>query len=73
MDTADENRRNLENASAEVRLSSDAVMLQKSVQAVRQAPDDREDVVNAIKQQLEAGTYQVDVKSLANTLLPFMK
>ncbi|MCB0191063.1 MAG: flagellar biosynthesis anti-sigma factor FlgM [Anaerolineae bacterium] len=59
--------------SAEVKLSNNALVLQRGIQAVKDAPDVRPDIVNAIKQQLEAGTYQVDVASLAKNLLPFMK
>ena len=63
----------ISNTSAEVKLSNDALVLQRGIQAVKDAPDVRPDIVNAIKQQLEAGTYQVDVASLAKNLLPFMK
>jgi len=61
------------NTSAEIKLSDDALALQRSIQAVKEAPDVRQDVVQVIQQQIEAGAYKVDVGALAEKLLPFMK
>ena len=61
------------NTSAEIKLSDDALALQRSIQAVKEAPDVRQDVVQDIQQQLESGTYQVDVGALAEKMIPFMK
>jgi flagellar biosynthesis anti-sigma factor FlgM len=63
----------VDGSSAEVSLSSDAVALQKIMQHVKETPDVREDVVQAIQGQLEAGTYQINVETLAERLLPFFK
>lgn len=61
------------NISAEIKLSDEALALQRSIQAVKEAPDVRHDMVQVIQQQLKAGTYQIDVGGLAEKLLPFMK
>lgn len=63
----------ISNTSAEVKLSDDALVLQRSIQAVKESPDVRQDVVQDIQQQLESGTYQVDVGALAEKMIPFMK
>jgi flagellar biosynthesis anti-sigma factor FlgM len=63
--------RPVNNASAEVSLSEDALALQRITQAVKDSPDVRDNVVRAIKSQIEAGTYRVDADSLAGRLLPF--
>lgn len=63
----------VDNSSAEVSLSEDAKSLQRIMKAVQDAPEVRTDVVQAIQQQIEAGTYNVDTESLADKLLPFLK
>jgi flagellar biosynthesis anti-sigma factor FlgM len=59
--------------AAEVSLSSEAVTLQKALKAAQEGPDIRADIVQAIQDQLKAGTYRVDANSLADKLMPFMK
>lgn len=59
--------------SAEVSLSDDALALQRIMQAAKDAPDVRSDLVQEIKGQIEAGTYKVNAENLAAKLLPFMK
>ncbi len=59
--------------AAEVSWSDDALAIQRIHQAVKEAPDVRTDVVQAVKAKLEAGTYRVDAESLAGKLLPFLK
>lgn len=58
--------------TAQVSLSGDAMALQRVTQAVKETPDVRVDVVNAIRAQLEAGTYQVNAENLAGKLLPLL-
>lgn len=59
--------------AAQVSWSDDALALQRIHQAVKEAPDVRTDVVQAVKAKLEAGTYQVDYDKLAGNILPFIK
>jgi len=59
--------------SAEVSLSNDALALQRIMQAVREAPDVRADIVQEIKGQIETGAYTVNAESLAGKLLPFVR
>lgn len=63
----------INNASAEVTFSRDALSLQRLIQSVKESPDVRHDVVHAIQGQLEAGTYQVDAEALADKLLPLLQ
>lgn len=63
----------IDNASAEVTFSRDALSLQRLTQAVKESPDVRQDVVHAIQGQLEAGTYQVNAEALADKLLPLLQ
>jgi flagellar biosynthesis anti-sigma factor FlgM len=65
--------RQLETSAAEVSISDDALAMQRHIQAVKDTPDVRADIVQAVKTQIQAGTYEVDVNSLAEKLLPFMK
>ena len=60
-------------ATAEVSLSNDALALQRATKAVKEAPDVRVDVVESIRTQLEAGTYQVNTERLAEKLLPLLQ
>lgn len=52
-----------------VEISSQA----KNLQEVSQYTKDRESKVEALKQQVENGTYKVDTKELAKNLLNFYK
>jgi len=58
--------------SAEVNLSQSALALQKTVQAVKDTPVVRADIVQEIKGRIEAGTYKIDVEALAERLLPLL-
>lgn len=62
----------MDNTSAQVSLSGDAQALQRIFQAVKDTPDIRTDVVEAVRSKLEAGTYQVNVETLADRLLPLL-
>jgi len=67
-------RPNIQSSSAaQLSLSGDALALQRIMQTVKDTPDVRLDVVEAIRGQLEAGVYQVNVESLAEKLLPLLK
>ena len=68
-----QHRRQVDDPSAEVSLSGDALALQRIMQAANEAPDVRDDVVQAIRDQLEAGTYEINVDSLAERLLPLLR
>jgi flagellar biosynthesis anti-sigma factor FlgM len=65
--------RQIETSAAEVSISDDALAMQRHMQAVKDAPDVRADIVQEVKAQIQAGTYKVDVNSLAEKMLPFMK
>ena len=54
--------------AAEVELSKEAQLMQKAVQAAKDAPDVRTDVVQGIQNQLQAGTYSVNHQKLAEKL-----
>jgi len=60
-------------SAVELNLSSAALALAQIMEAVREEPDVRYDVVQQIKSQIEAGNYRIDVETLAEKLLPFMK
>lgn len=62
----------IDGTSAQVSLSGDAQALQRIFQAVKDTPDIRPDVVEAVRSKLEAGTYQVNVETLADRLLPLL-
>lgn len=62
--------RDVDNASVEVTLSAEAQLLQRARQAVEEAPDVREALVDQIRAEVEAGNYQVDVEHLVGQLLP---
>ncbi len=63
----------IDTTSAEVTLSENALALQRIVQAVKDAPDIRSDLVQSIQEQLAAGKYQVNLEALAERLLSLMK
>jgi flagellar biosynthesis anti-sigma factor FlgM len=60
-------------ASAQVSLSEDASVLQRVLETINDTPDIREDLVQAIQEKLEAGTYEVDAEALAERLLLLFK
>ena len=53
----------------EVQLSEEARALQQLATAAAQAPDVDEARVEALRQQVEAGTYEVPIEALVNKLL----
>jgi negative regulator of flagellin synthesis FlgM len=59
--------------TVQVSLSEDALVLRRMMQAVKDTPDVRVDMVEAIRAQLEAGTYQVNATGLAEKLLPLLR
>jgi len=58
--------------SAEVDFSKEAQFLQKVTQAAHNAPAVRDDVVQAIKSQIETGAYQVNHEKLAESILSIL-
>jgi negative regulator of flagellin synthesis FlgM len=72
-ETLNEKSRHVDGSSAEVSLSGDALALQRIMQAVKDTPDVRDDVVQAIQNQIETGTYRVNAEGLAERLLPLLK
>ncbi len=58
--------------SAEVELSTEAQLLQKTMKSVQNAPEVRDDVVHGIQNQLKAGTYQVDHQKLAEKIISLL-
>ncbi len=52
-----------------VELSSTAREMKQIESVLESTPDVRADKVKAIKEQIEAGTYQVDSKKVANAML----
>jgi negative regulator of flagellin synthesis FlgM len=56
-------------AADEVTLSDTARQMAAAQDAVKAAPDVRQDKVDAIKQQIESGTYQVSARVLARKMV----
>ncbi len=52
-----------------VEISAEALLLQKGVEVALSAEDVRWDKVNALRQRIARGTYEVPVKQLAQRLL----
>ena len=52
-----------------VELSQTAKDIKKVESVLRTTPDIRADKVKTLKEQIEAGTYQVDSKKIANSML----
>jgi negative regulator of flagellin synthesis FlgM len=73
MGKAQTEARGTQEASAEVQLSDEAQALQRLMQAVKDAPDVRQDVVDKIRESIDSGEYEIDLQSLAQQLIPFMK
>lgn len=55
--------------AAQVELSSQAQALASAKAAVDAAPDTRDDLVAKLKSQIDAGTYQVSGKDIAEQML----
>ena len=60
-------------AADEVTLSDTARQLAAARDAVKAAPDVRQDKVDAIKQQVDSGTYQVSARVLAQKMVDAAK
>lgn len=58
--------------AAEVELSEEAQLMQKAMQSAQNAPDVRDDVVQGIKSQMDAGNYQVNHKQLAERIISLL-
>lgn len=58
--------------AAEVELSKEAQVMQKAMQAAKDAPAVRTDVVQGIQNQLQAGTYSVNHQKLAEKLISIL-
>lgn len=56
-------------AADEVTLSDTARKMASAHEAVKAAPDVRQDKVDAIKQQIDSGTYQVSARVLAQKMV----
>jgi negative regulator of flagellin synthesis FlgM len=56
-------------AADEVTLSDNARQMAAAQDAVKAAPDVRQDKVDAIKQQIDSGTYQVSARVLARKMV----
>lgn len=65
--------RGVKDVSTEVQLSDEAQVLQRLMQAVRNTPDVRQDVVDQARQKIQSGEYKVDVEALAEQLIQFIK
>jgi flagellar biosynthesis anti-sigma factor FlgM len=59
--------------TTQVSLSDNALALQRAMQVVKETPEVRAEVVEAVRGQLEAGAYQVNAEGLAEKLLPFLR
>jgi anti-sigma28 factor (negative regulator of flagellin synthesis) len=65
------NSRQVDNQSTEAYLFEDALALSERLQVIKELPDVREDVVEAILRQIQTGTYQINVELLAQKIFPF--
>jgi len=59
--------------SAELSLSGDAKAIQRALQAIKDTPDVRQDVVQQLRGDIEAGRYEVNAEALAGRLLSFLR
>jgi len=59
----------VQNRGDRVELSSTAREMKKVESVLNSTPDIRAEKVKALKEQIEAGTYQVDSKKVANAML----
>lgn len=53
-------------------VSDEARVFQSALKAASSAPEIREDKVNAIKQQIEKGTYNVSAEDVAEKMLSWL-
>ena len=60
---------NLQKKTDRVEISRAGMEFQIAQQAVHTAPDIREDKVQALKEQMQAGTYNISMDDLAEKLL----
>lgn len=60
-------------AADEATLSERARLLQKARAALEQAPETRQDKVDALRNAITEGTYQIDVRALADRLMRWIK
>lgn len=58
-----------EQSQDKVEISAEALLLQKGVEVALSTEDVRWDKVNALRQRIARGTYEVPVKQLAQRLL----
>lgn len=65
--------RQTDNPAAEISLSEEALAMQRAMQAVKNTPDVRTDIVERIRNEIQAGTYKINVEALAGRLLSFLK
>lgn len=56
-----------------VELSADVEAIQSAKQAIADAPAVREDKVEALRKQIEQGTYQVPAEKIADKMLSEMR
>ena len=63
------NHHRSQRAADEVTLSDTARQMAAAQDAVKAAPDVRQDKVDAIKQQIDSGTYQVSARVLARKMV----
>jgi flagellar biosynthesis anti-sigma factor FlgM len=62
-----------QSSSVEVSFSREALNMQKILQAAKETPEVRTDVVSHIQQDLKSGNYKVDKEALAARLQSMMK
>ncbi len=55
--------------AAQVELSARAKELRATLDAAKQAPDVREDVVNDVRQRIADGRYRIDPQQIASRLI----
>jgi flagellar biosynthesis anti-sigma factor FlgM len=65
--------REVNDVSTEVQVSDEAQVLQRLMQAVRNTPDVRQDVVDDMREKISSGEYQVNVDALAEQLVQFVQ
>jgi len=52
-----------------VQLSAGALEIQRALAVLRNSPEVRQDLVNALRSDLEAGTFRVNLEEIANQLM----
>ena len=52
-----------------IRLSQEARLMQKASQVIAQAPDVRQEKVDPLKEAVDQGSYPVDAKKVANSII----